>query len=116
MPNSGVIDTLASRIVNSNTFAEMLMDVLDARFGEDLIRERIESTFAPNFVAADTSVADYEKIVADEEAIARQDSHIVKMIKGVVQRYIRYEEAEDEPIDKKIKSFFRGAWDLLKKK
>ena len=116
MPNSGVIDTLASRIVNSNTFAEMLMDVLDARFGEDLIRERIESTFAPNFVAADTSATDYEKIVADEEAIARQDSHIVKMIKGVVQRYIRYEEAEDGPIDKKIKSFFRGAWDLLKKK
>ncbi len=116
IPNSGVAGNMATRLVDSHTYAQIIMNVLDARFGEEVIRERMESAFAPSFVLADMGCAGYEKIIADEDAIAREDSSLVKMIKGVVDKYIRYDEDDEVPREQKAKSIFKSAKEKLKKK
>lgn len=117
IPNSGVVDSMAARLVDSHTTAEMLMNLLDSRFGEEVIREKIENTFAPKFVAADTSFDGYEAIVAEEEAIAREDSALVKTIKSFIGKYLKYdEEEEEERPEFKIKSIFSGIAEKLKNK
>ena len=95
----------------------MLMNILDSRFGEEVIREKIENTFAPKFVAADTSYDGYEEIIAEEEAIAREDSALVKTIKSVINKYLKYDEDEvEERPESKIKSIFSGLAEKLKNK
>ena len=115
IPNSGVVDSMAARLVDSHTTVEMLMNILDNRFGEDVIREKLENTFAPKFVAADTSFDGYEAIIAEEEAIAREDSSLVKTIKSVINKYLRYDDDEtEERPEFNIKNFFSGIADKIK--
>jgi hypothetical protein len=117
IPNSGVVDSMAARLVDSHTTVEMLMNILDSRFGEEVIREKIENTFSPKFVAADTSYEGYEEIVAEEEAIAREDSAFVKTVKGVINKYLKYDDdEEDERPERGIKSIFSGLAEKLKNK
>ena len=117
IPNSGVVDSMAVRLVDSHSTVEMLMNLLDSRFGEDVIREKLENTFAPKFVAADTSFEGYEAIVAEEEAIAREDSALVKTIKSVISKYLKYDEDEvEEKPEWGIKSIFSGIAEKLKNK
>jgi hypothetical protein len=93
------------------------MSTLDSRFGEEVIHERIEATFAPKFVAADTSFEGFEAIIAEEEAIARDDSALVKTIKSVVNKYLKLDDdREDERPESKIKSIIFGIADKLKRK
>ena len=116
IPNAGVVDSMAARLVDSHSSVYMLMSMLEGKFGEEVIRSKMEGTFAPSFVAADTSFEGYEAIVAEEEAIARDDSSLVKAIKGVVNKYIKYDEPEeDEKPEFNIKSFITGITDKLKK-
>lgn len=117
IPNSGVVDSMAVRLVDSHSTVKMLMDALDNRFGEDVIREKIEATFAPKFVAADTSFPGFESILAEEEERARDDSVLVKTIKGMVDKYFKLDEDEEEERpESKIKSFISGIADKLKRK
>lgn len=117
IPNSGVVDSMAARLVDSHTTVEMLMNILDSRFGEEVIREKIENTFSPKFVAADTSYEGYEEIVAEEEAIAREDSAFVKTVKGVINKYLKYDDDdEEERPERGIKSIFSGLAEKLKNK
>ena len=117
IPNSGVVDSMAARLVDSHSTAAMIMNILDSRFGEDVIREKLENTFAPRFVAADTSFNGYEAIIAEEEAIAREDSALVKTIKSVINKYLKYDEDEEtERPEFNIKNLLSGIADKLKGK
>ncbi len=118
IPNSGVIDSIAARLVESHSTVEILMNVLDNRFGEEVIREKIERTFAPSFVIADVCQHGYENIIAEEEKKARQDSDLVKTIKNVVRKYIRYDddEVEEKKSDFGIKNIISGIAEKFKKK
>lgn len=115
IPNSGVVDSMTARLVDSHSSVQMLMSALDSRFGEEVIRERIEATFAPRFVAADISCPGFESILAEEEAKARADSALVKTIKSVVEKYFKLDEVEEEERpESKIKSIISGIADKLK--
>ena len=114
IPNSGVVDSMAARLVDSHSTVEILMNMLDSSVGEDVVREKIEGTFAPRFIAADTSFDGYETIVAEEEAIAREDSSLVKTIKSVVNKYLKYDDDDEgERPESKIKSLFSGIAEKL---
>lgn len=117
IPNSGVVDAMVTRLADSHSSVQLLMSTLDSRFGEEVIHERIEATFAPKFVAADTSFEGFEAIIAEEEAIARDDSALVKTIKSVVNKYLKLDDdREDERPESKIKSIISGIADKLKRK
>ena len=116
VPNSGIVEAMAARLVDSHTTAEILMNALDAKFGAEVIHDRIEQTFAPKFVVADESEAGCMEIIADEEAIAREESDLVKTIKSVVNKYIKYDEDEEESPTAMLKNIFQSAIDMIKKK
>ena len=117
IPNSGVVDSMAMRLVDSHSAVKVLMDALDNRFGEEVIREKIEATFAPKFVAADISFPGFESILAEEEERARDDSTLVKTIKSMVSKYFKLDEDEEEERPEfNIKSFISGIADKLKRK
>lgn len=105
IPNSGVVHSIQNRLVNSHTTAEILMNMLDAKFGEEVIHEKIERTFAPSFVLANTGISGYEEIIAAEEERRRDDSNLVRTIKGFVEKFVRYEDEDDlVPFEAKIKN------------
>lgn len=117
IPNSGVVHSIQNRLVNSHTSVEILMNMLDARFGEEVIHEKIERTFAPSFVLANTGILGYEEILAAEEEKAKDDSALVRTIKSFIEKYVRYED-EDEPLstEEKIKNVITGIADKIKAK
>ena len=117
IPNSGVVHSIQNRLVNSHTTVEILMNMLDARFGEEVIHEKIERTFAPSFVLANTGILGYEEILAAEEEKAKDDSTLVRTIKSFIEKYVRYED-EDEPLstEEKIKNVITGIADKIKAK
>ena len=117
IPNDGIVDSMAFRLADSHSTVALLTNALDNKFGREVIRDRIRKTFAPTFVAADKSAPGYEIVVADEEAISREESALGRMIKSVVQKYIKYDEDGDGKPDFNIKSIFtdiadrfRGKW------
>ncbi len=116
-PNDGIVDSMAFRLADSHSTVALLTNALDNKFGREVIRDRISKTFAPTFVAADKSAPGYEIVVADEEAISREESALGRMIKSVVQKYIKYDEDGDGKPDFNIKNIFtdiadrfRGRW------
>ena len=117
IPNSGVVHSIQNRLVNSHTTVEILMNMLDARFGEEVIHEKIERTFAPSFVLANTGILGYEEILAAEEEKAKDDSTLVRTIKSFIEKYVRYED-EDEPLstEEKIKNVITDIADKIKAK
>lgn len=116
IPNSGVVDAMVTRLADAHSSVQLLMSALDSRFGEDVIREKIEGTFAPKFVAIDDSFDGFEDALAEEEAIAKDDSAFVKTIKSVVNKYVRLDdEADAERPESKIKSILSGIADKIKR-
>lgn len=114
-PNLGVVDSLATRLVDSRTSALMIMRMLEARFGVDVIRDKIERSFITDFVLADAGVEGYMDIVREQNEIAKYDSALVKTIKNVVNKYISYEEVEEAP-GARLKNMLMTAVTKLKKK
>ena len=105
---------MAFRLADSHSTVALLTNALDNKFGREVIRDRISKTFAPTFVAADKSAPGYEIVVADEEAISREESALGRMIKSVVQKYIKYDEDGDGKPDFNIKNIFTDIADRFK--
>ncbi len=117
MPNSGVVESITSRLVNSHTTAEILMNLLDARFGEEVLHEKIERTFAPSFVLANSGLAGYEEILAAEEERRRDDSNLVRTIKSFIEKFVRYEDEEELiSLEAKIKNTLAEFAEKIKSK
>jgi formylmethanofuran:tetrahydromethanopterin formyltransferase len=114
IPNGDIVDSMATRLADSHSSVALIMNTLDNKFGADVIRDRLEKTFAPTFIAADKSTPGYEIVVADEEAVAQEESALGRMIKNVVQRYIKYDEDGDGRPDFNIRSLFSDLADKLK--
>ena len=109
IPNSGVVHSIQNRLVNSHTTAEIIMNLLDARFGEELIHEKIERSFAPSFVLANSGLPGYEKILEEEEERRRDDSNLARTIKSFIEKYVRYEDDEElVSLEAKIKNAIKG--------
>ena len=67
-------------------------------------------------MAADISFDGFDAILAEEEAIARDDSTLVKTIKSFVNRYMKLDEdGEVERPESKIKSIISGIADKIKR-
>ena len=85
------------------------MNLLDARFGEELIHEKIERSFAPSFVLANSGLFGYEKILEEEEERRRDDSNLARTIKSFIEKYVRYEDDEElVSLEAKIKNAIKG--------
>ena len=116
IPNGRIVDSMAARLADSNSSVALLVNALDNKFGQEVLRERLDKTFAPTFVAADKSVPGYEIVVADEEANIREDSSFGRMVKAVVNKYIKYDEDGDSRPDFNMKSLFVEIADRLRGK
>ena len=116
IPNEDIVDSMATRLADSNSAVALFMNALDNKFGHDVLLERLGRTFAPTFVAADKSAQGYESVVAEEEAIVREDQAFGRRISAFVNKYIRLDEDGDGRPDFSIKALFSDIAERLKEK
>ena len=116
IPNEDIVDSMATRLADSNSAIALFMNALDNKFGHDVLLERLGRTFAPTFVAADKSAQGYENVVAEEEAIVREDQAFGRKISAFVNKYIRLDEDGDGRPDFSIKALFSDIAERLKER
>lgn len=117
LPNHRIIEALVEK-ATSGAVVGFIADLLERRFGEGFIEKKLEETFSPTLVGADESREGYDRIVEDEERRRREESKIVKMIRGVVNRFFKEDEekaGEGEPKPERGKFPLSSILGLFKK-
>ena len=117
LPNHRIIEALVEK-ATSGAVVGFIADLLERRFGEGFIEKKLEETFSPTLVGADESREGYDRIVEDEERRRREESKIVKMIRGVVNRFFKEDEekaGEGEPKPERGKVPLSSILGLFKK-
>ena len=94
LPNHKIIDNLVTK-ASSGAVMGFITDLLARRFGEGFIERKLEGTFAPTLIGADERLEDYKDIVDEQERARREETRIVKVIRGVVDRFFK-DDDEDE--------------------
>jgi hypothetical protein len=91
IPNHRIVESLVSK-ASSGAVMGFVTDLLERRFGEGFIERKLESTFAPTLIGADERHEKYREIVDAEERARREESRVVRMIRGVVDRFFKEDE------------------------
>lgn len=88
LPNHRIVETLVEK-ASSGAVLGFVTDLLERRFGEGFIEKKLEGTFAPTLIGADERHDGYREIVDEEERARREESRVVRMIRGVVDRFFK---------------------------
>lgn len=115
LPNHKIVDTLVTK-ASSGAIMGFITDLLERRFGEGFIEAKLEGTFAPTLIGADERHEKYKEIVDEEERARREESRVVRMIRGVVDRFFKEDEGEDEEKPEKGKLRLSSLFGLFKNK
>ena len=96
LPDNKIVDSLIARAVELNGTIGFVIALLERRFGHGFINKRLEKTFSPNLVGADSAVFWYEGVVEEENRLASEESRAVKMLRAVVDRFFTEADSEKE--------------------
>ena len=111
VPNNKIVEALIDR-VTSNPAISLALQLLERQYGEDFIHKKVESTFTPELIGADTTSEDYSEIIKEEADRAQSKSKMVKLLVSAVDRIFKIEE--NPPAEKginifeKINQFIKG--------
>ncbi len=95
MPNHKILEAYLTAVPATNPAIGFGLDMLEKRFGEGFIHDKVVETFAPTLIGADVSVEGYEDIVAEQTAVATEKSRGVKLLCAFVQRFFKDNVPED---------------------
>ena len=113
MPNHKILEAYLASIPPTNAAIGFGLDMLEKRFGNGFVHDKMVDTFAPRLVGADVSVDGYEDLVAEQTAKATEKSRAVKLICAFVQRFFK-DNISDEP--KPQRSILGGIIDRVRGK
>ena len=94
LPNHKIVDTLVTK-ASSGAVMGFITDLLERRFGEGFIEKKLEGTFAPTLIGADESQEGYQSIIDEQERVRREESRVVRVIRGVVDRFFKEDEEKE---------------------
>ena len=89
MPNHKILEAYLTSIPATNPAIGFGLDMLERRFGEGFIHDKVVATFAPTLIGADISVDGYEEIIAAQNQAAAERSRAVKLLCAFVQRFFK---------------------------
>ena len=113
MPNHKILEAYLTSIPASNPAIGLGLDMLEKRFGEGFIHDKVVETFAPRLIGANTAFDGYEEIVNAETLAATEKSRAVKLLCSFVQRFFK-DSAPEDP--KPQRSFLGGLLDRVRGK
>ena len=87
--------------------------MLEKRFGEGFIHDKVVETFAPRLIGANTAFDGYEQIVNAETLAATEKSRAVRLLCAFVQRFFKDAAPEEQ---KPQRSFLGGLLDRVRGK
>ena len=88
VPNHRIIESLVTN-GSSGAVVGFITDLLERRFGEGFIEKKLEGSFAPRLIGADESREGYLDIVEEQERARREESRVIRMIRGIVDRFFK---------------------------
>ena len=103
IPNDRIAENIILRISEINTPLSIAADLIERKFGQGIIVGTIRRTFAPILFGADMSVPGYLETVKAETKRVEEESRVVRLIRGVVDRFFK-ETPEDDKESPKNKN------------
>lgn len=94
-PNDKIVENILLKLSESSAPISFAKDVVEKRFGQGAIIGTLKRTFAPMLIGADMSVPEYYKTVEAENRRREEESRIVKLIRGFVDRFFKEGEEEE---------------------
>ncbi len=92
LPNNKIIDNLIERAIEENGALGFAKDLFERRFGEAVIEKKLEKTFSPSLLGANTDYDGYEEIVKQENSKAAYESFGVKLLRSIVDKFFKEEK------------------------
>ena len=117
IPNHKIIESLVAKAA-SGVVVGFVTDMLEKRFGDGFIEKRLESSFAPRLIGADERCEGCAKIVEEQDRIRREQTRIVRIIRGIVDRFFKENgdvALKEKPKDEKTRSRLSSILGIFKK-
>ena len=96
IPNNKIVDSLVSRATVVNPPLGFAVDLLERRFGDGFIEQKVSDTFNPTLIGANVASEQFESIIAAENARAAEESKFVRVLRAVVDRF--FKENDDDAV------------------
>ena len=105
IPNHRIVENLILRISEMNAPLSIATDIIERKFGHGVVVNTVKRTFAPTLRGADMSAPNYLDTVKAETRRAEEETRVVRLIRGVVDRFFKDspEEEEEKAPEKKAK-------------
>lgn len=95
-PDNKIADALIDKATDTSSVLGFVMDLLERRFGKGFIQNKLEETFSPLLVGANTAIEGFEEIVEEERKRLAEETKTVKVIRAVVDRFFKDPEIPEE--------------------
>lgn len=100
VPDHTAADTMIRRLTSGGA-VERISRLSIGKYGTDRVRDRFSRSFAPIYVAADTSAPEWEKVILAEESVGRAERRFARAVEATVVKYIGDREGAEEKGKKK---------------
>ena len=94
IPNNKIIDNLLDKATSQSMALGFVMDLLEKRLGDGVVRKKVEKTFSPTLIGADIEYDGYERIIEEENAKRAYESFSVKLLRSVVDKFFKEDKAD----------------------
>lgn len=89
LPNNKIVDKVLQAAAETNALARLAIGIVDRRYGEGYLERKAEEVFTPRLTAVSTLCPECEKILAEENAKAAEESAGVRFLRAVVGRFFK---------------------------
>ena len=93
-PSHHLVENLVDNFSKTNSIISFAVDLIERKFGEGVVKRKIQSGFNPVLVGADVSFGDYQSIIEEQTRIMNEESRSVRLLMAFVSRFFK-ERNED---------------------
>ncbi len=94
LPNNKVADNVIEKALEDNRALGFAKDLFEKRFGQRAIEKKLERTFSPTLIGANTACEGYKDIIEAENAKAAYETFGVKLLRSIVDRFFKEDKSE----------------------
>ena len=92
-PNDRLLEKFIEDFSESSSAVSLAVDLLERRFGEDIIADMAKRTFNPCLVGISTSMPGYERILCEMDGA--EEPAVIRLVRSLLERFFRDDEGRD---------------------
>ena len=89
LPDHRLVENLIASFSKNNSILSLAVDLIERRFGEGVVKKKIESRFNPTLIGADTSIDGFDAIITEQNKLVSEESTSLKILRAVVARFFK---------------------------